>query len=380
MRLAIVSTGHTKFGKLKQGIEELMLDVCNQALSKANTDIDAVDAIYISNFSSSFTGQCHLPAVLASKLGVDKEITRVESACASGGIALKEAAISILSGFYNTVLVIGVEKMCDTPIDQVTQILASAASQEEIKHGATFPSLYALMAQRHFYDFGTTEEHLAKIAVKNHKNALNNPLAQFHKEITVDDVLKSRVVASPLKLLDCSPVSDGAAAVLMTTEENALKYTDSPVYYIGIGHDTGTIDLKSRETISTMPAVKKASAKAFAMCGLTPPDIDVAEVHDCFTISELLQIEDIGFCDKGMGKQMIEACRTDIDGDIPINPSGGLKAKGHPIGATGVSQVVEIATQLRGEAGKRQVRDAEYGLCCNIGGTGATAVVSIFSR
>ena len=380
MKIGVVSTGHTKFGKSDGDIGELMLDVCKQTLDNANSSIDTIDAIYISNFSGSFSGQCHLPAVLASKLGVNKEITRIESACAAGGLALKEAVIAILSGLYKTVLVIGIEKMSDTTIDETTNILATAASKTEIKHGATFPSLYALMAQRHFYEYGTTEEHLAKIAVKNHKNALYNPVAQFHKKITLDDVLNSRVIASPLKLLDCSPISDGAASVLLCDKENVSQFTDSPVYAVGIGHDTDHVGLFLREKLTTMPTVVRAAKKAFKMCNLSPKDIDVAEVHDCFTIAELIEMEDLGFCDKGLGKKMIDDGETEIDGNIPINTSGGLKAKGHPIGASGVSQIVEIVKQLRCEASERQIADAGVGLCCNVGGSGATAVVSIFSR
>jgi len=380
MKIAAIGTGHTKFGKSVDDIGTMMLDVCNQALNEANISIDQVDSIYISNFSSRFSNQCHLPSVLASKLGVDKEITRIESACASGGLALKEAAIAILSGLYDIVLVIGAEKMTDATTDEVISTLASAASSEEILHGSTFPSLYALMAQRHFYDFGTTEEHLAMIAVNNHKNAMSNPLAQFHKEITIDTVLSSSVIASPLKLYDCSPITDGAAAVLLCNENVASRFFKDPVYLIGIGHDTDSIDLYNRKNITTMPAVVKAARKAFKISGINQKNIHVAEVHDCFTIAELIQLEDLGFCQKGMGKKLIEDGSIEIGGAIPVNPSGGLKAKGHPIGATGVSQAVEIIKQLKGECGKRQVIDAEIGLCCNVGGSGASSIVSIFSR
>lgn len=380
MKIATIGTGHTKFGKSTDDIGTMMLDVCNQALNEANITISQVDSIYISNFSSRFSNQCHLPSVLASKLGVDKEITRVESACAAGGLALKEAAIAILSGLYDVVLVIGAEKMTESMTDETISALASAASSEEMRHGTTFPSLYALMAQRHFYEFGTTEEHLAMIAVNNHKNAINNPLAQFHKEISIDDVLTSNVIASPLKLFDCSPISDGAAAVLLCNERMASRFIETPIYLIGIGHDTDSIELYNKKNITTMPAVVKAARKAFKNSGIDQKKINVAEVHDCFTIAELTQLEDLGFCQKGMGKNLIEDGSIEIGGDIPINPSGGLKAKGHPVGATGVSQAVEIVKQLKGECGKRQVHDAEIGLCCNVGGTGASSVVSIFSR
>ena len=380
MRIAAIGIGHTKFGRTIKDIGDLMLSACNQALNDANVTIDQVDSIYVSNFSGSFLNQCHLPALLASKLGTDKEITRVESACAAGGLALKEAAIAILSGLYDIVLVVGAEKMTEAITDEAISTLASAASNEETRHGTTFPSLYALMAQRHFYEFGTTEAHLAMIAVNNHKNAMNNPLAQFHKEITIDDVLNSNVIASPLKLFDCSPISDGAAAVLLCNESIASRLVETPIYLIGIGHNTDSIDLYNRKNLTTMPAVVKAARKAFKISGINQKNIDVAEVHDCFTIAELIQLEDLGFCQKGMGKNLIEDGSIEIGGDIPINPSGGLKAKGHPVGATGVSQAVEIIKQLKGECGKRQVSDAEMGLCCNVGGSGASSIVSIFSR
>jgi len=380
MKVGVASTGHTKFGKSAADIGGLMSNACKQALDNANLTPGKIDAIYIANFSSRFSNQCHLPAVLASELGINNEITRVESACATGSLALKEAAIAILSGAYKNVLVVGAEKMTDAETDTITRILATASGKEEIKHGSTFPSLYALMAHRYFYEYEATEEHLAKVAVKNHKNALSNPDAHFHKKITVDDVLNSRLIASPLKLLDCSPVSDGAAAVLLSNKENASQLTDKLVYLTGIGHDVDSIELFKRKSLTTMPTVVRAAKKAFKMSGLLPKDIDVAEIHDCFTIAELIEMEDLGFCKKGEAKKLIDEGRTEIRGDIPVNPSGGLKAKGHPVGATGVSQVVEVVRQLNGEAGNRQINNAKTGLCCNVGGSGGTCIVSIFSR
>lgn len=380
MRTGIAGIGHTKFGRSEEDIGELMLDACKQALTDANTNIESVDIIYISNFSSSFSNQCHLPAVLASKLDINKEIIRVESACAAGGLALKEATLAIASGLYKNALVIGAEKMTNLPIDEITTVLARAASNEEIRHGATFPSLYALMAQRYFKEYGIDEEILARIAVKNHKNAILNPLAHLHKEITIDDVLNSRVISSPLKLLDCSPISDGAAAVLLCREDMISRFTEKPVFLTGIGHDVDNIGLFDRKDLTSIPSVTRAARRAFEMSKLNPDDIDVAEVHDCFTVAELIEMEDLGFCKKGEGKKMIEEGLTEIGGRIPINPSGGLKAKGHPIGATGVGQAVDIIKQLRGDAERYQLNDAKTGLCCNVGGSGGTCVVSIFSR
>lgn len=378
MKISVVGVGQTKFGQSRKDISDLMLEACEKALASANASVDQIDAFYIGNFSSSFTDQCHLPAVLASRLSVNKEITRVESACAAGGLAFKEAVLAILSGLYRTVLVVGVEKMSDKSVETATKILATAGSKEEMAHGATFPSLYALMAQRYFFEYGANERVLAKVAVKNHKNALHNPVAQFHKRITVEDVLRSRMVALPLKLLDCSPISDGAAAVVLCAEKWAWKFTDKPLRLAGIGHEVEAIELFMRKDLTSMPAVVRAAQKAYTMAGIEPRKVDVAEVHDCFTIAELIQIEDLGFCKKGEAKNMVDQGRTEMGGEIPINPSGGLKAKGHPIGASGVAQVVEIFYQLRSEAGKRQVKNARVGLCSNLGGAGSTSVVSIF--
>lgn len=372
MKIGVVSSGHTKFGKLNEDIGELMYTACKQAIENINIGTDKIDAIYISNFSSSFSGQSHLSSLLASKLSVNKEITRVESACASGGLAIKEATLAILSGLYDTVLVVGVEKMSSKPAEDAISVLATSGSEFERQHGATFPSLYALVAQRYCFEYKVEQKYLAKIAVKNHRNAIDNPLAQFHKKITINEVLNSPVIASPLKLLDCSPLSDGAAAVILCRQDRTAEFTDDPVFLVGIGHDTETINFYQRSDLATMPTVVNASAKAFEMANVKPADIDVAEVHDCFTIAELLQLEDLGFCRKGKAKDIIDT--------FPINPDGGLKAKGHPIGATGVSQVVEIFHQLRREAGRRQVKNAKTGLCCNIGGVGSSCVVSIFSR
>ena len=378
MKVSVVGTGHTRFGRDNRDIGELMLDASLQALGEV--DAQALDAIYISNFSSCFSGQCHLPAVLASKLGVGMEITRVESACASGGLALKEAALAILSGMYEKVLVVGAERMSALPIETTTAVLTRAAGLQEARQGVTFPGLYALMARRHFHEYGTTEEHLAKIAVKGHANAHDNPMAQFHKAITVDDVMRSRPVSSPLKMLDCSPVSDGAAALLLCSPDVAREYSDDPVNLVGIGHDTEAVELYGRESLTTMPAVVKAARKAYDISGLKPEDMDMAEVHDCFTIAELIEVEDLGFAEKGKGKCFVDDGEGEIGGRIPINASGGLKAKGHPVGATGVSQAVETVRQLQGRADGMQIQGARTGLCCNVGGSGATAIVSIFSR
>jgi acetyl-CoA C-acetyltransferase len=236
------------------------------------------------------------------------------------------------------------------------------------------------MARRHMYEFGTTEEEMAMVAVKNHHNACLNPCAQYHTEVTVEAVLRSPPVALPLKLLDCSPVTDGAACVVLAPAEEARKYTDTPVIIEGSGQASDTISLHSRSSLTTLKATVEAARIAYRMAGIEPKDVNLAEVHDCFTIAEIMAIEDLGFCRKGEGGKLTREGATQIGGSIPINTSGGLKGKGHPVGATGIAQAIEVVQQLRGEAGKRQVNGATVGLTHNVGGSGGTAVVHIFRR
>jgi acetyl-CoA C-acetyltransferase len=235
-----------------------------------------------------------------------------------------------------------------------------------------------MIAIRHMHEYGTTKEQLAQVAVKNHKNGVNNPFAQFRNEITLDQVLNASPVAYPLGLLDCSPVTDGAAAVVLCAAEKAKHFTDKPIVKIvGSGQASDTLALHARRDITTLDATVHAANKAYKHAHITAKDIDLAEVHDCFTIAEICAVEDLGFVEKGKGGQAVEDHITTIDGTIPVNTSGGLKSKGHPVGATGVAQIVEITQQLRGEAGKRQVQDARYGLAHNVGGSGATCVIHI---
>jgi acetyl-CoA C-acetyltransferase len=237
-----------------------------------------------------------------------------------------------------------------------------------------------MIARRHMFEFGTTREQMAKVAVKNHHNGCLNPIAQFKKEITVEQVLSSPMVADPLTLFDCSPITDGAAALILCKAELAKKYTDDPIYIIGSGQASDTLALHDRRSLTTLDATVKAAQEAYKQAGITAKDIDLAEVHDCFSIAEIVATEDLGFCKKGEGGKLLDEKATEIGGRIPVNTSGGLKAVGHPVGATGIKQAVEIVLQLRGKAGKRQVKDAKIGLTHNVGGSGATAVVHIFSR
>ena len=382
--VAVIGVGITKFGELWDvSFRQMMIEAGARALEDAKIDGKQIDAMYIGNMSSGqFICQEHISSLIADHAGlVPIPSTRVEGACASGGLALRQAVIAVASGIHDFVVAAGIEKMTDVLAEQATGALATAADQEwEVYEGATFPGLYALMARRHMYEFGTTEEQMAMVAVKNHRNACLNPCAQYHTEITVEAVLNSPPVALPLKLLDCSPITDGAACIIVAPAEKAKKFTDTPILITGTGQASDSISLHSRQSLTGLRATTEAAKTAYRMAGVGPSDIDVAEVHDCFTIAEIMAIEDLGFCKKGEGGKMTQEGETEIGGRIPVNTSGGLKGKGHPVGATGIAQAVEIVQQLRGEAGKRQVSGAEIGLAHNVGGSGGTAVVHIFRR
>lgn len=380
--VAIVGVSQTKFGELwEKSFRDLVVEAGVSAIKDANMSGDDIDAMYIGNMSGGlFVGQEHIGSLIAEHSGLAPiPATRVEAACASGGLALRQAIMAVASGFYDKVMAAGVEKMTD--VVDATPAIAAAADQEwEAQQGVTFPSLYAMMANRHMYEYGTTREQIAGFAVLGHKNGALNPKAQFQREISVDAVLNSTKVASPLNILDCSPVSDGAAAVIVCPADEAHKYTDTPIYVRASTQASETIALHSRKSLTTIESTVLASRKAYDIAGMTAKDMDLAEVHDCFSINGLIAIEDLGFFEKGKGGQAIEDGLIERDGEISVNPSGGLKARGHPLGATGIAQVAEITWQLRQEAGKRQVSDAENGITLNIGGTGGTAAVHILSR
>jgi len=279
------------------------------------------------------------------------------------------------------VMVGGVEKMTHRATADVTEFLAMASDFPfEQWNGMTFPSLFALMATAHMHRYGTTEQQLALVAVKNHRHGSLNPKAHMQKEITLEQALTSRVIAWPLKLFDCSLITDGASCLVLTKPELAKKFTDMPVHIIGSGQASGSIGLYEREDFTTLDAAKLAAREAYKMAEVEPREIDVAEVHDCFTIAEIIAYEDLGFCQPGRGGKLVDEGATTLEGEIPVNTSGGLKSKGHPVGATGTAQAYEIYLQLTGQAERRQVKDAEIGLAHNVGGSGATATVHIFKR
>ena len=380
--VAIIGVSQTKFGELwNTSFRQLVSEAGLGAIKDANISGDDIDAMFVGNMSSGlFVNQEHIASLISDNTGLNPiPCTRVEAACASGGLALRQAIINVASGYHDIVIAAGVEKMTD--VEDATPAIATASDIEwEAQQGATFPSLYAMIAKRHMYEYGTTHEQLAEFSVINHHNAKNNPNAQFPFEISADQVLNSTKVADPLTLLDCSPVSDGAAAVVVCPAENAHKYTDTPIYVRASAQSSGTIALHSRRDITTLDATKVAAKRAYEMSDLSVKDIDITEVHDCFSINGLLAVEDLGFVEKGQGGSAIADGQTRIDGDFPINSSGGLKARGHPLGATGIAQACEIVWQLRGDAGKRQVDGAEVGMTHNVGGTGGTAAVHIFAR
>ncbi len=306
--------------------------------------------------------------------------TRFEAACASSGSAFFHAVSAVGAGLYDLALVTGVEKMTSQTTPRVTEILAGAGDMcGEGRAGATFPALFAMIARRHMYQYGTTREQMAAVAVKNHANGAKNPLAHMRKVITMEQALNGKPIAEPLTVFDCSLISDGAAAVLIAPLERAAEYNADPVRVLGIAQTSDQVALDQKDDITMFRAVRDAAQKAYKMAGVTAKDIQFAELHDCFTIAEIIASEDLGFVEKGQGGPYVLEGRTCIKGERPINTSGGLKSKGHPVGATGVAQICDVALQIRGEAGERQVARHSLGLAQNLGGSGATAVVTILT-
>ncbi len=382
-KVAVIGVGMNKWGELwEKSIRRVFVEAALMAIEDAG--VDHIDSMYVGCMTSGlFVGQEHLGSLMADYLG-QKPIpaTRVESACASGGAAFRLGFMEVAAGMSDIVLVGGVEKMTDVGGGDATFALSTAADQEyECYQGVTFPGLYAMMANRHMHEYGTTREQLAQVAVKNHHNGSMNPRAQYPFKVTVEQVLGSVMVADPLRILDCSPITDGAAAAILCPMDMAKKLSKDPlVQIIGSGQATDTIALHSREDLTWLGATAKASEMAYKMAGVGPKDLDVVEVHDCFTIAEICVIEALGLVKKGQGGPATESGLTALDGKIPVNTSGGLKSKGHPVGATGVAQIVELTEQLRGQAGERQVKDAGIALAQNMGGTGGSTAVHILKR
>ncbi|MCJ7628904.1 MAG: thiolase domain-containing protein [Longimicrobiales bacterium] len=376
--VAVIGVGMTKFGELwDMSLRDLFVEAALGAMNSAG--VDSIDSIYVGNMSGGqFVGQEHLGPLMAEQLGVaGVPATRVESACASGGMALRSAYLEVASGMSDLVLASGVEKMNDGA--DVTAVLATASDQEEeVYYGVTFPGLYAMIARAHMQKYGTTEEDMSWVSVKAHRNGAKNPHAQFRRLMSLEDVMTSSMVAEPLRLLHCSPVTDGGAAILLCPLDRAHEFTDRPVKILASGAATSTLALANRADPADLDVVELSGRRAFEMAGLKPEDIDVAEVHDCFAIAEICCYEALGFVEQGKGRHAAREGITDLGGRIPVNVSGGLKSKGHPVGATGIAQAITIIEQLRGEGGEVQVEGANIGLAQNMGGSGASSVVHIF--
>ena len=379
-KVCVLGAGSTKYGKLDDSISDITLQASVGAIESAGIESKDIKAGYISNVFGVADKQVHLGPVVMSNLGIsDRPSLSIESACGSGSVSFREAYANVAAGFYDVVLVTGVEKVTHTGTEWTTTYFSYCSDFfYEGQAGASFPGLFASMARAYIHEFKATEEDFAQVAVKNHDNGLLNPKAHLRKKITIDDVMNSAVVASPLKLYDCCPFSDGASAVILCNEKFAKDHGADYIEVLGSGRGGSPAALQGREHLTTIPSTRIAAEAAFKMAGITSKDIDFAEVHDCFTIAEVVDTEDLGFFEKGKGVQAVREGLTKLNSEISINPSGGLKSKGHPIGATGVGQVVEVFDQLTGKAGERTVKNARIGLTQNFGATGASCAVHIF--
>ncbi|HET8578995.1 MAG TPA: thiolase domain-containing protein [Methylomirabilota bacterium] len=381
--VAIIGVGSTSFGKLEgMGIVELAVSACRDALAEARIPREKIQALYLGNFvGERLANQGALAGLVANRLGLAGiPATKVEGACASGGIAFRHGALGIALGLYDFVLVAGVEKMTSCATAEVTAALATAGDEgAEMRTGLTFPGAFAIIMREHMARYGTTREQIGLVSVKNHGLGASNPKAQFRKPVTLDEVLGSRLIADPLRLFDCPPISDGAAAAVLCPADRARDFHPRPVRVLGSGHATGPATLWEMPDITSFPATVRAAREAYEMAGVSPRDVQVAELHDCFTMAEIIATEDLGFVPKGKGGPAVEDGQTGLDGKVAVNASGGLIAKGHPVGATGCAQIYELVKQLRDEAAN-QVRNCEIGLAHNLGGTGVVSTVTILGR
>jgi acetyl-CoA C-acetyltransferase len=379
--VAVIGLGKTAFGAFPdRDLRSLAVEAISNALADAHMTTRDVEAFYLGNFAGpSFVGQNHLAPYVAGAAGfIGVPCTRIEDACASSGSAFFHAWQAVASGLYDAVVVAGVEKMTSQPTPVVTEILAGAGDMSgEGRAGATFPALFAMIARRHMHQYGTTREQLAAVAVKNHANGALNPLAHMRKQITLDQALAGKPIAEPLTVYDCSLISDGAAAVVLVPSYRAHRHTTRYAKVLSVAQTSDFVSLDAKDDITEFPAVCRAGLQAYEAAGCGPKDIDFAEVHDCFTIAEIIATEDLGFVKKGEGGPFAEKGCTAISGPLPVNTSGGLKSKGHPVGATGVGQICDVVMQLRGDAGARQVKKHRTGLAQNLGGSGGTCVVTI---
>ncbi len=381
-RVGVVGIGHGVFGRRSDAtVQELAFEAYRLALADAQIAPEQLDASVIAAVPE-YHKQRSIAGVVQEYLNLNPKPTWLtEVACASGSAALRTAWMSIKAGLHDTVLVIGCQKMTELTTPEILALMGRVGDvQWESVFGTTFPGYYALFAQRHMHEFGTNPEQLAQIAVKSHYYGARNDKALFRKEITVERALASDPVSSPLSVFDCCANADGAVCMILASEKRAKEISDKPVWLDGLGCATASMSVLRRPDLTGLPSASDASKQAHAMAGTTPSDVKVADVHDCFTIAEMMAYEDLGFCDKGQGGNYIADKQAYIGGSTPVNVDGGLKAKGHPIGATGVSMAYEIVRQLRGECGERQVPGADVGLTHNVGGIGQYCFVNIFRR
>jgi len=380
--VAIIGVGMTKFGRLEgKDLMDLLAEASLKAIKDANVENKEIDAVYVGNMlSAAINHQTAIASSLVDRISIfPAAADKVENGPASGGSAVKNGFLAVASGVYDLVLVVGGEKMTSADTDVLTDYIATMTHPTaEYVHGITLPALAAMLMRIYMQRYGVTERHIAMVAVKNHKNGMKNPYAHIHREITIEGAMQSVMISDPLRLYYTCPISDGAAAVILCPADKAEEYRDKPVKIIGVGQATDVQCVHEREDPAVLKSCRIAAEKAYKMAGITPKDIDVAEVHDAFEILELVESEDVGLFEKGKAHLAVEKGVTEIDGEMPINPSGGLKARGHPVGATGVAQIVELVWQLRGEAGERQIKkDAKRALACNFGGFGNNTVIHI---
>ena len=382
MMVGIVGIGHGRFGRRDDvTVQELAFEPFKEALEDAEIQKKDIDATVIGS-SPEYHKQRSISGVIAEYIGMNPQPTWLtEAACASGSAAIRTAYGLIKGGVHDVVAVLGVQKMLELSTPEILALMGRVGDvQWESIFGTTFPGYYAMYANRHMHEYGTKPEHLSMVAVKNHEYGAMNPKALFQKAITLDKAMKSEMVAYPLRLFDCCANADGAACVILANEEKAKNISDTPVWIAASATASAPMSILRRETLTSLPSAVEASRQAYKMAGIGPNEVDVADVHDCFTIAEILAYEDLGFAEKGKGGKFIEDGQSKIGGKVPVNVDGGLKSKGHPVGATGVSMAVEMVKQLRGEAGKRQVSGAEVGLTHNVGGIGQYCFVHVFRR
>jgi len=375
--ITVTSAYQTKFGELwDKSLYDLIAETIHGVLKNSSLEKKDIEIVYFANkMASQACDQNHISAIINQILGTQVPVIRIEAACASGGVAVSQACLALESGKYKRALIIGAEKMTDLPVDQISYDLMHAASQQERDAGLTFVGLYALLAKKYLITFDATEKDLALPSAKNHKHAQSNPKAQFPFEISVEKIMASPLVADPIRLLHCSPITDGAAAVIIEKNKN----NKNKIKIVASAQAGDTLALSQRETLTTLPATTHSAQIAYTQAGISPQDISFAEIHDCFSIAEILAVEDLGFCKKGTGFRAMRNGDFSMGGACPVNISGGLKACGHPVGATGVKQIVEIVTQLQNPT-HTKLKKPLVGLAHNIGGTGGTAVIHILTK